>query len=149
MSKDISSIQSSNVIKYDLNKDKIMKLKLTDKTQMAIVETHGKHIYNTIPALRDVATIMEHPELRSFIDKYFNDPFDAQNMLIFMKTYKMIEELNPMLTSYQKIAVLSKAMNDFDMRRLIHDDYFIWCNKSTSNINKYQWQKRILYQPNK
>jgi hypothetical protein len=103
-------------------------LKITDTAYDSCkqLDTCGKYIYKTNPVFRDVSTVMEHPEFRHFVDTYFNDSHDTQAVLIFLKTYQMIEKCNPDLSPYQKLAILSKAMGSEKIRHAIHKAYLNW-----------------------
>lgn len=85
-----------------------------------IVENIGRKIYNKNSYYRDLATVMEHPELRHFFDTYMKTADDAKITLMFMNIYEAIEKRsNVELTPYQKIAFLKNLMDDTDFRRTL------------------------------
>jgi hypothetical protein len=61
---------------------------------------------------------MEHPEFRSFFDKYVKDWDDARLIISFMKLYESIEKhSNVDLSPYQKLAILKQTVDNADFRR--------------------------------
>jgi hypothetical protein len=62
-------------------------LVLPDNTEIL-----GRRLYNKYPELRDLSTVMEHPEFFSFYLKYMRDPQEFKRMMILMKLYHMISK---------------------------------------------------------
>ena len=54
------------------------------------IEQEGRDIYNKYPELRDLSTVMEHPEFFSFYLKYMRNPIHLKQMLVLMKLYYLI-----------------------------------------------------------
>lgn len=50
----------------------------------------GQSLYRTIYELRDVSTVMEHPEFYKFYYKYMRDVSKFKRMIILMKLYDII-----------------------------------------------------------
>lgn len=94
------------------------------------LRTNGQSLYKTNTTMRDIATIMEHPEFKSFFGKYFNDSTDAHAMLMLMKIYQSIPSDDP----YEKIAVLHKAMDTSEVRAMIMDSFNNWRNGDKPRI---------------
>lgn len=86
------------------------------------LSNHGKKIYNTNTTIRDITNVMEHPEFKSFFDKYFKTVYDAQSILLLMKIYNSLPNENP----YEKSAILYEAMNDSKIRSKLIDDFIKW-----------------------
>lgn len=111
----------------------LVKVKYTEQ-QKEENELKGRELYRINGTLRDVANVMEHPEFRTFIDKYFCDPMLAQSILMFLKVYELAEESDPNLTPFQKIAALDSAMANPDARNLIHAEFIKWRNDGQTDI---------------
>jgi hypothetical protein len=83
-----------------------------------VVDNIGKKIYTSNKYYRDLATVMEHPEFRSFFDTYMKDMDDAKLTLMFMNLYETIEKRASVeLTPYQKIAFLKQMIDDKEVRK--------------------------------
>jgi len=54
------------------------------------METKGRNLYKTIPELRDISTVMEHPEFYGFYYKYMKDLNKFKRMIVLMKIYDVI-----------------------------------------------------------
>lgn len=82
----------------------------------------GWILYNTNPFLKSLCNIMEHPEMRQFIDKYVNHWNDFKTILFFLKTYQLIEhKYNNNLPAYQKLYLLQKLITSSQYRhKMIH-----------------------------
>jgi hypothetical protein len=108
----------------------------------------GKKIYASNRTMRDIATVMEHPEFKEFFDKYFKTADDAQNILQLMKVYEKINRDDP----YEKIHILFEAFNNCEIRRLLTDEFIQWRNKGDQlyKLNKYnKFRKRITGNTNR
>lgn len=90
----------------------------------------GQSLYKTNTTMRDIATVMEHPEFNAFFGKYFNDSTDVQAMLMLMKIYQSIPSNDP----YEKIAILYQVMNKSDVRAMIMDSFNNWYNGNSNKI---------------
>lgn len=90
----------------------------------------GQSLYKTNTTMRDIATVMEHPEFNAFFRKYFNDSTDVQAMLMLMKIYQSIPSNDP----YEKIAILYQVMNKSDVRAMIMDSFNNWFNGNSNKI---------------
>jgi hypothetical protein len=89
----------------------------------------GTKLYQTNKTLRDISTVMEHPEMKAFFDKYLADPLSCYSMLLLMKIYQNIPSDNP----YEKIATLYETMSNESSRVLFHQSYINWLGSSTSS----------------
>lgn len=98
------------------------------------IKSNGHMLYKTNTTMRDIATIMEHPEFKDFFGKYFNDSTDVQAMLLMMKVYQAIPSDDP----FEKIAVLHEAMQTSDVRTMIMDSFKNWRLMDTSNEPNHQ-----------
>ena len=96
------------------------------------LQNTGKLIYQNNRSMRDIATIMEHPEFRQFFNKYFGDPIDIQNTLMLMKLYDNILNKDP----YEKIAILFEAMSNTKIRREIIDRFINWKNNKETKCKQ-------------
>jgi len=83
-------------------------------------EIEGRILYNDNSNYQNLANLMEHPEFRKMYDTHFTDKTSIQNILMFMKLYKNIENSSPVgLTGYQKLSVMDRIWNEADIRREI------------------------------
>jgi len=98
------------------------------------LRTNGQALYKTNATMRDIATIMEHPEFNSFFGKYFNDSTDVQAMLMLMKIYQSIPSSDP----YEKIAILYQIMSTSKVRAMVMDSFNNWRDGNNGNINKIE-----------
>ena len=94
--------------------------------QLLELEQFGRDRYKNIPIYQALANILEHPESRTFVEKYLSNATSIQTVLLMIKTYQQIESISRSLTPYQKIAILSKSMEDANTRHLIHQKYIDW-----------------------
>jgi hypothetical protein len=85
-----------------------------DSTELA-----GRQIYNKYSELRDISTVMEHPEFFSFYMKYMRNPKDLKRILILMKLYHMIsnymyehDSTEEHHNSYHKLVFLYKLISN-------------------------------------
>lgn len=116
-------------------------LKFLDGSDSKVLEElndQGKKIYQKNTSLRDIATVMEHPEFRSFVDRYFNNVADAQSALMLIKTYQKIEKCFPKLDPYQKISLLHKIIGNSNTRRQMTEDFINW--RDTHNSKQHSDQ---------
>jgi hypothetical protein len=100
---------------------------------------YGKKLYATNKTLRDIATIMEHPEFKEFFDKYFENPLEAKTMLMMMKLYRWLPNLidipsNSEVSSYTKIAFLKSVIDDSILRAQVSDIFNKWLADNEGNI---------------
>ncbi len=93
------------------------------------ISKYGQTLYKNNRVLRDIATVMEHPEFKSFFDKYFKSAFDAQNIILLMKIYNSIPNDDP----YEKIAILFEAMNESKIRNKLIDNFIHWRDMMFNN----------------
>lgn len=96
-----------------------------DKTNLA---ASGKVIMKSNEFMRDLATVMEHPEFKTFIDKYFKDFSDIQSMIVMIKLYQAIS--TDVSDPFEKVAMLQKIMSNSELRGEIFDNYHKWRNCS-------------------
>jgi hypothetical protein len=89
----------------------------TNSALISTLEKEGRRIYNKCPELRDLSTVMEHPEFYKFYLKYMNDPTRLKHMLVLMKMYTLIgrflKEQDPTEEShnaYHKLVFLQKIL---------------------------------------
>ena len=83
-------------------------------------EIEGRMLYNVNPDYQNLANLMEQPEFRKMYDTHFTDKISIQNILMFMKLYKKIEQSSPVeLTGYQKLSVMDRMWKETDIRRKI------------------------------
>lgn len=116
---------------------------LCTSSSVTSVSEHGKHIYKTNNTMRDISTVMEHPEFHSFFNKYFKNANDAQNIILLMKIYESIPKEDP----YEKIAVLFEAMSNSELRHKLVDNFLQWRDKNLSgnilDVKEHQKTKNI------
>ena len=86
-------------------------------------EKYGKNIYTSNRVMRDIATVMEHPEMRHFIEKYMiSDKNDATATIKMLQTYKKIDTYcnsRSIRSAYVKIAILYELYRKSEYRRMI------------------------------
>lgn len=133
--RDINIVNKLGNIDNEVVINKIKDMKEDDKKaiipsdKVVVLENkYGENVYNTNKTFKHLANVMEHPEFRSFIDKYFKTPSDTDAMLMFIKVYQYIDKSHPMLTPYQKIGLLHAAMNNKKYRENICNSYLKWSN---------------------
>ena len=94
-----------------------------DKTQL---ENEGKVLYKKNANMSSLGNIMEHPEFRTFYDQHFKDWDSVKVIVMFMKTYEMIEKSDPGLTPYQKLAILKYMIGNSELRSSITQCMLEW-----------------------
>jgi len=95
------------------------------------LEQDGRKLYKTNPHYRHLANVMEHPEFRSFYNKYFQDWDMARTIIMFMKIYESIEKYSKIeLTPFQKIAIADEMFQNSEKRQQICNGIREWCNNS-------------------
>ena len=105
-------------------------MQLITKEQAENIED-GIDVYQKNAAFKSLANVMEHPEFKLFFDKYFENPSDAETMLMFMKTYQKITETNPEASPYEKLALVKKLMSDKEIRPVIVNEFLNWFGRRT------------------
>lgn len=104
-----------------LNNQTVLK-ELTTDNQIILpdnTENFGRCLYNKYQQLRDLSTVMEHPEFFNFYLKYLRKPDEFKRMLVLMKLYHMISkymfENDPTEdkhNAYHKLVMLYKLINN-------------------------------------
>jgi hypothetical protein len=91
--------------------------KPSNEALVTAVEKEGRRIYNKCSELRDLSTVMEHPEFYKFYLKYMTNPMRLKHMLVLMKMYTLIgkffKERDPSEESYNayhKLVFLQKIL---------------------------------------
>lgn len=100
------------------------------------LEREGMKLYRKNKHFKNLMNVMEHPEFKLFFDSYFNNWEQIKSMVMFMKTYRSID--NPdgeKLNGYQKIAFMKKLYDDRDTRKNIIDSMVEWSSNDTLNLN--------------
>jgi hypothetical protein len=97
------------------------------------LHTYGQNLYKTNKTMKDLCNVLEHPEFRHFINKYFNNMDNTQAMLMLIDTYFKVENIKPDFTPYQKIAALHNLFNNHITRKNITDDFLHKKNNSMQN----------------
>ena len=83
---------------------------------------YGKQIYQTNDTFRRVAEFMEHPMSREFYNECLNKP-NIESTLFFLWLYDQVEQHNPDLMPYEKLALAHKAMHERTIRQKIFNRY--------------------------
>ena len=91
----------------------------------------GKKIYKENPTFAAVANAMEHPLFREIYNEHFQDWDNVKVLLMFMKTYELIEKNDETLNPYQKIAILKHIATQSDLRK-----YMVKCMSSWVDLSK-------------
>lgn len=102
-------------------------------TNTITAEEKGRQLYHANRNYRNMATVMEHPEFRSFFQTYMNDWNSAKTVLMMMKMYDAIGNRTGMenlpldrsektgstsrLTPYEKIAILDEFVQNAEIRQ--------------------------------
>ena len=99
----------------------------------------GIEVYQKNDVFKSLANVMEHPEFKSFFDKYFENPTEAQTMLMFMKICQKITENDPDASPYEKLALVNKIMKDREFRPVVVGKFLDWFgrvsdSKSTNHL---------------
>jgi hypothetical protein len=110
-------------------------------------ELQGREIYQKHEFFRRIGHVMEHPEFRSFFDKYLSEWEDAKLVISFLKTYSSIEhklssDLPPFLSSsinsYHKLYILEKMFQDPSTRSKLIYKYILNSDSYSSKILSFQ-----------
>lgn len=101
---------SKHILHNDTDMQMVPYMNISNK-----LESIGRHIYNNNTELRDIATIMEHPEMYGFYLKYMRDPKQLKKTLVNMKVYDIINKYMYKIdpneihhNAYHKLAILLK-----------------------------------------
>lgn len=86
----------------------------------------GKIIYKKGGNLAKIADIMENAIFRKFYKDNFKTWSDIQTVVMFMKIYEKIEEVNPNLSMYDKVAFLEKVMENSETRKYVVNEMLKW-----------------------
>lgn len=89
----------------------------------------GEKIYNEGGNLKMIVDLMENKQFREFYDENFKSLSDVKIVVLFLKMYERLEELNPNLTKYEKISLLSKIINNFETRKYVINELSNWSNE--------------------
>lgn len=88
--------------------------------QPTFTEKKGISVYKSTPILRDIATVMEHPEFYSFYEKYLSKPDNQYQILTVLKVYYWISKYLPeQYNAYHKLFILYTLLHHPDYSRLI------------------------------
>lgn len=131
------------LIRKKLSSDQQLTTKKTLNRHMFTIDTNntetsnelekiGQSIYESNKHMRNIANIMEHPEMKQFMDILLGQSGDADVLLMFTKLYHIISKKYPILSGYQKIAVVKKLMDDTTYRQLICKHF---------DMQKKNWKK--------
>ena len=92
------------------------------------LNNNGKKLYRQNKNYRNIINILEHPEMRKFIDKFFSNVHDIKTILLFIVLYRTIENKFPIkLNGYQKLWIMHNMIRTPKIRQVL-------CN-TISNIN--------------
>jgi len=81
------------------------------KEQHQMAEKQGRSIYQNISVLRDVATVMEHPEFHSFYHNYLKQYESFRRITFLLKLYETItRHLPEQYNGYHKLFVLYRLL---------------------------------------
>lgn len=98
-----------------------LKKELLDR-QPLFAEKSGMKVYQNIPVLRDVATVMEYPEFYSFYEKYLSNPEKNEQILFVLKIYYWISRFFPeKYNAYHKLFVLYALLHNPEYSQLIFE----------------------------
>jgi hypothetical protein len=95
------------------------------RLEPADVSQHtGQTIYKEFPMLRDIATVMEHPEFYRFYQTYLNpsDERKRQQTLVLLRVYDWISQHLPeRYNAYHKLFVLYSLLNHPKYSRVLYE----------------------------
>lgn len=84
------------------------------------MEKEGKNIYKNNEFYKDLSTVMEHPEFKNFISKYFKTWDEVDNILVFIKAYENLNNIKDIkLNGYQKLCIMKRIFDKDETRKLI------------------------------
>jgi len=89
---------------------------LTRAAEKRLREAFGKRLIQENKTMRDIGTVMEHPEFKQFFHRYFSDWDDARAMFMLMKVYSKVSETYPTLNGLEKVALLYELISNSDVR---------------------------------
>ncbi len=86
----------------------------------------GQSFYRNIHELRDVSTVMEHPEFYKFYYKYMRDLHKFKKMMTLMKLYDIIgrylyriDPTESLHNSYHKLFILYNLLKNPEFTRIL------------------------------
>ncbi len=106
--------------------DRLSNLNLVPRDFVArqYYEKKGRFIYKTDSEMRDVCTVMEHPEFFQFYYKYMRDFEKFKRTLVLLRLYEIISRKFQQTcpgahNAYHKLFFLYNLMRDPDLRRIL------------------------------
>ena len=117
----------------NLNPNQNNALSISNQSELNELFADGKKIYNENLFLRDIATFMENPENRSFYCKYFTQRTRIEEVFFFLHMYHLIDTQTSThdLNGYQKLSLLTRFIDNHDVRHQLSVAMSSWLNKET------------------
>ena len=81
--------------------------------------------------MKNIANVMENPEVKDFFKKYFKDWTDVKSMVMLMKVYEKLDENFDDLNGYQKLALLYEIIGDSKSRQHVCESMTNWVDKTS------------------
>lgn len=81
----------------------------------------GRKLYDRNEFYRDLANLMESPEGKNFVEKYFKSGSDTKTAMMFIKTYELLKDKyeevhNSELNKFITIYMLKEAISHGEFR---------------------------------
>ena len=97
----------------------------TDLTTCGL-EGRGQALFSNNKTMRDIGTMMEHPEFKKFFDRYFDDWSDATTMIMLLKVYQKLADEFPELNGYERLALVHELIGRSPTRQFIVENMQDW-----------------------
>ncbi len=143
-------IQYNNLYHF-LNCNKEESLKIQN-----FIENEGSIIYKKNNFFKDLHNLMKNPEFKQFYDKYFENWFDIEMMIMYMKLYESIKQsyllkFNQEIPFTVLLFILREVIRNNETRRMIIDNFELFKKGLIRKINfkKLKKIKKLKEQFNK
>ena len=132
-------IQYNNLYTNYLNKDEQEFNKIK-----SFIEKEGKLIYEKNDFFKDLHNLMKNKEFKQFYNKYFNNWFDIELMMMYMKLYDTIEntyyyKFKENIDSDLLLFILREVIRNNETRKTIINNFELF--KKGINNNKFNLKK--------
>ena len=115
----------SSIIKFDPN-----------VIDMKKINSEGHNLYKTNAFFNSLANVMENPDFMNIFDKYFDSWDNIELFVMFAKVYESITKQFPEMTSYEKLALVKRLVDNSNTR-------IIMCQEIKNFRNGIDRQKNI------
>ena len=115
------------------NKEECLKIK-------QFIENEGTIIYKENEFFKDLHNLMKNPEFKQFYNKYFQNWFDVEMMIMYMKLYESIKQsyilkFNQEISYTILLFILREVIRNNETRRMILDNFELFKKGIINKIN--------------